>query len=192
MRILYFSRISFQILSFIIIIYALNFVFTSFFAFAEEKISGADSSRKSKKIHIAANKLVTDKDARFLEFIGDVNASQENLSITSDKLRIYYKEGAFNNKEKSKSDEGSIKKIIAIGNVIITFDDKVAMSDQADFFTEKRILVLTGDNSKLTSGNNSITGSRITLYQNDGRITVESNGENRVKAIFYSEEKGFE
>ncbi len=72
----------------------------------------------------------------------------------------------------------------------IRFDNRVAVTQQAVYITESRILILTGTGSKVTSGNNSISGSKITLYRVDGRITVESSSEKRVEAVFYSEEKG--
>jgi lipopolysaccharide export system protein LptA len=82
--------------------------------------------------------------------------------------------------------------MVSTGNVIIKFDDRVATSDQAVYMTETRILILTGPGSTIKSGNNSVTGDKITLYRNDGRIYVESSGEKRVKAIFYSGDKGIQ
>jgi len=49
---------------------------------------------------------------------------------------------------------------------------------------------LSGNNSKIVSGNNSISGEKITLYRTTGRINVESSGGKRVEAVFYSGEKG--
>jgi len=52
-------------------------------------------------------------------------------------------------------------------------------------------LVLSGENSRITSENNLISGEKIIMYRNDGRIIVES-GENkgRVEAVISSAGSG--
>ena len=76
--------------------------------------------------------------------------------------------------------------------MIIKFDDRVATSDRAVYMTETKILILTGPGSTIKSGNNSVTGEKITLYRDDGRIIVESGSEKQVKAIFQSGDKGIQ
>ena len=82
--------------------------------------------------------------------------------------------------------------MVSNGNVIIKFDDRVATSDRAVYMTETKILILTGPGSTIKSGNNSVTGEKITLYRDDGRIIVESGSEKQVKAIFQSGDKGIQ
>ena len=45
--------------------------------------------------------------------------------------------------------------------------------------------MLSGDNSKVTSGNDSISGARITVYRDSNRIMIESSKAQRVEAVFY-------
>jgi LmbE family N-acetylglucosaminyl deacetylase len=80
----------------------------------------------------------------------------------------------------------AIEKLEASGNVKITFDDKVAVAQKAVYQTEKRVLVLSGPNSKVTSGKDSISGEIITYYRADERIKVESGPNKRVEAVFSS------
>ena len=82
--------------------------------------------------------------------------------------------------------------MVSNGNVIIKFDDRVATSDRAVYMTETKILILTGPGSTIKSENNSVTGEKITLYRDDGRIIVESDSEKQVKAIFQSGDKGIQ
>ena len=84
----------------------------------------------------------------------------------------------------------SIKKLVANGNVKIYFDNRVAVTPQAVYNIETEILILSGDNSRIISGNDSISGEKITLYRTTGRINVESGSEKQVEAVFYSGEKG--
>jgi len=144
---------------------------------------------KDQKIHITADKLISDNNTNYAEFIGNVRATQEETVITADKLKIFLKKNP-QNKESPTVGTESINKIIASGNVKINFDNKVAVTPHAVYNTETEVLVLSGNNSRIISGNNSISGEKITLYRTTGRITVESSGEKRVEAVFYSGEKG--
>jgi lipopolysaccharide export system protein LptA len=159
---------------------------------AQDKPAFATDSNE--EIRISADTLtVHDKD-RLAEFAGSVKAAQGDNVIRSDKLKIFYKSG-FGEEEKKPAGEESIEKLVANGNVRIRFDENIAVSEQAVYVTETRVLVLTGENSKITKGNDSISGSKITLYRDDGRIIIEGGQKKggqkgRVEAVFYPGQKG--
>ena len=71
----------------------------------------------------------------------------------------------------------------------IRFGDILAQSQQAIYTKKNRTIVLSGADSKVWSSDKSIAGSKITLYMDDNRIQVSSGNENRVKAVFQTEEK---
>jgi len=148
------------------------------------------SSNKKKddeKIHISAETLTVDSGSKYAEFSGNVKVIQGDTTITSDRLRIFYNEIPADNK-KSADVEKAIQKIIAQGHVKIKFEDKLAETEEAVYTTKDKIFVLSGDNSKITTAGNSISGSKITVYRTDGRIKIESSKEKPVEAIFYSGE----
>ena len=62
----------------------------------------------------------------------------------------------------------------------------MATTQQAVYTIDKNVVVLTGENSTVTSGKNIISGSKITISRADGHVKVEGGSENRVKAVFYS------
>ena len=159
--------------------------------YADEKLKDTTvrNISENRKIHITADKLISDNDADYAEFIGNVRATQEDTVITADRLKIFVRKNP-DNKGASGAGTESINKIIASGNVKINFDNRVAVTPQAVYNTKTGILVLSGDNSRIISGNDSISGEKITLYRTTGRITVESSEEKRVEAVFYSGEKG--
>ncbi|MBW1961625.1 MAG: lipopolysaccharide transport periplasmic protein LptA [Deltaproteobacteria bacterium] len=154
--------------------------------YSQEKPGGKDSSEQ---IRISADSLTVDNQAKFAEFTGNVKASQGNNVIRADKLKIYYK-GGLGEKGKAPSAEQAIEKLVATGNVKIRFEQNLAVADEAVYITETRVLILTGKNSKITRGNDSISGSKITFYRDDGRISIEGGKEKRVEVIFYPGEKG--
>jgi len=140
---------------------------------------------ETNKIRITADRLVGSYNRNYAEFTGSVEAVYGNFIIKSDSLKIYYKRDP-GKKEKPKASEESIDKIIANGNVKIWADGNVATTQQAVYTTDTMVLVLTGENSTVTSNKNYISGSKITINRYNNTVKVESSVENRVKALFYS------
>jgi lipopolysaccharide export system protein LptA len=163
-------------------------MFLSSGVFAEELPPKKSTHQTDQQIQIVADKLITNSAEKFAEFIGDVRARQGNLEIISERLRIYYRDDPDRNKNQTGGQE-SIKQIIASGNVHLSFEEYKAKADQAEYDLDTQVFVLSGDNTTVTSGKNTLTGSKITLYRKDGQIKVESSQQKRVKAVFYQEEK---
>jgi lipopolysaccharide export system protein LptA len=164
-------------------------VFMAVFAFADDPPTDPGPNDADKKIHITSDSLVTGNDAKYAEFIGNVKATQGPDVIAADRLKIFFKKTLQSN-DNLVADQESIAKIVANGNVTIHFDNKVAVAEQAVYITETRVLVLSGSNSKIVSGSDSVAGEKITVYRENGRINVESGGEKRVNAVFFSGGKG--
>ena len=172
-------------------LWTIAFIITAAFiasaAFAADKPKAKPSNAKSENtpIVITAEKLESDNKAKFAEFIGNVKATQADFVITSEKLRIYYK-GELLNTEKKGNDEEVLKKIVATGNVKVTTDQYVANTEELEYDTAAMTIILTGENSTVANGKNSITGSKIIIYQKDGRVKVLGSKKKRIKAEFFS------
>ena len=82
-----------------------------------------------------------------------------------------------------------MKKIIATGNVKINSEQYQAEADKAEYDTTAKTVVLSGENARVISGKNSITGAIITLNQKSGQVKVESSGTKRIKTEFFTKEK---
>jgi|SaaInl8_200m_RNA_FD_contig_31_2168217_length_854_multi_5_in_0_out_0_2 lipopolysaccharide export system protein LptA len=143
---------------------------------------------QEEKISVQSDMLIVDNEKRYAEFTGNVKVIQGTTDIIADRLKIHYKKSA----NKSESYEKSIEKIVASGNVAIKFDDKTAVTDEAVYETKTRIMILSGEGSRITSDKNSISGAKITIYRDSELIRVEGSGEKPVEATFYSEEKGLD
>jgi len=156
-------------------------------AFAADKPKPETSNTKSENtpIVITAERLESDNKAKFAEFIGNVKATQADFVITSEKLRIYYK-GELLNTEKKGTDGEVLKKIVATGNVKITTDQYIAKTEELEYDPAAMTIILTGENSTIINGKNSIAGSKIILYQKDGRVKVLGSKKKRIKAEFFS------
>ncbi len=144
---------------------------------------------EAKKIHISAERLISNTADNNAEFIGNVRAKQGETLITADSLKIFFSGGSGAG---SASPAQSLKKLVATGNVEIKFDNRLAVARQAVYITAQRMLILTGPGATITSGDNTITGETITFYRADGRFTVEGGSNGRVNAVILPEESGLE
>lgn len=151
----------------------------------------AASDSGDQQLMITADRLVADSGEHFSEFSGNVKALQGKTVIWADFLKIYFKKSQSPATDLNAG-EDSIEKIVATGNVKINFEDTRAQAREAAYTTETQLLVLTGPDSRMTSGKNTISGSRIILDRTNGRITVESGAAKQVEAFFYTEGKGLE
>lgn len=158
------------------------------FAADNPKAEISDAKPENTPIIITAEQLDSDNKAKFAEFIGNVKAIQADFVITSDKLRIYYR-GELLNTEKKGNDEEALKKIVATGNVTITSDQFIAKTETLEYDTASMTIILTGENSTVINGKNSLTGSKIILYQKDGRVKVLGSKNKRIKAEFFSKDE---
>jgi lipopolysaccharide transport protein LptA len=154
-------------------------------ASAADKTGPPENNLTTQPIEITADQLISHGDQNYAEFIGNVEAAQGNFSINSDRLKITYQQSA-DAGTKGVSDADSIEKIEAIGRVKIKADDRRAETDRAEYRMKDDVVELIGDNSFVTDGKNTLTGSKITWHRKTGEINVAGSDQKRVKAVFYS------
>lgn len=155
---------------------------------ASEKIDPNVKNNEHKEIRITADKLFGEIDAGVIEFVGNVKATQAETVITADRLKIIYHPDAIKG-ETPALEPVSIEKIIATGHVKINYNNIIAETDEAEYTMKSEVLVLKGEQSKVTQAGHSITGTTFTLHRSDGKLTVESGEKQRVKAVFQPSEK---
>lgn len=187
----HYNQYYFKALRYCAVFFLIIFCYLIHIAYANDMSSNPKkkNAEGNGAIHITSDRLISDNKAGYAEFIGNVKATQEETVITSDRLKIFFKKNIADKGPLSVSEE-SIHKIVATGNVEIKFDNRVATAQKAVYNTETMELVLSGNNSKIISENDSISGEKITFYRIDGRINVESGNKKRVEAVFYSGQKG--
>lgn len=144
---------------------------------------------QSSKLHIRADKLVSQREANYIHFMGNVLADVDQTRIKASNLKVFYENLAASGESMTRD---NIKKIVAAGNVIINFDDRTARCEEAVYRTDTRTLVLTGEAVEVTSGQNSITGNQITFNQATGQIVVDGTPDQRVNAIIHRVDQNLE
>jgi len=160
-------------------------------AVAQESSSGNLTSAKDDQIHIEADKLITNQAEKFAEFSGGVRASQGTFVINADRLRIYYQAASASAAQRAEGQE-TIRQLIATGNVKLSTGKFTAETDRAEYDPKTQVLVLIGESSALKSNRNILTGSKIIVNRKTGQMSVESDSQERVKAIFYTDESSKE
>lgn len=155
----------------------------------------ADTAKKSTEIHITADTLVSDRDARYAEFQGNVTAIQDGSTLTSDRLKITYtdRNDASANERSADDGKGSdpargIETIVAAGAVKMVMEDKTAWAETAVFNRKDDTVTLSGGSPKVVSGKSTITGETIIMNRTTGKVTVHGGTNQRVEAFFYEED----
>ena len=129
-------------------------------------------------VHITANKLTAfDKKGLYI-FDGDVVATRGDVRLKADKMKVY---------KDLKS--GDIDKIVCLGHVVITKEDKKAEADKATYYAKKSMVVLEGS-ARVLSGKNNIKADRIVYYLDKDYVVSQSdNSTKRVEVTIYPNEK---
>ncbi len=136
-------------------------------------------------IHIEADRMVSMKTDNAVLFTGNVDAKQGQMTIRAAEMTVYY----LSNEEKAKlpqSEERSLKKLFASGNVEIQNEGMTGTGDKMEYYEAERKMILIG-NSKVWQDNNLVTGHTVIVFLDQGKSIVErgeKKGE-RVKAFFY-------
>ncbi len=119
-------------------------------------------------IHIISNRLDADNKKRIIIFSGHVVAKRSNLTLTCDKLTVYYTPKG-----------GEISKIVANGDVHIKQPPRTATCKTAVFFQKTNKVVLMG-NPVLSEGKNRVTGEKVSFFLNSEKTIIEGGKKGRV------------
>ena len=155
---------------------------------AAKTTAAQDEAQNEKQIEIVADQFTTNNEEKYMDFTGDVRASQGDFVITAERLRIYYNADPDRTGAQTGTQE-SIRQIVASGDVKISAEKYSAEADRVEYDMQSMVLVLKGEKSKIKSGKNLITGSIITVNRKNEQIKVERSSEKRVRALFYPKEK---
>lgn len=165
---------------------AMVILVTAIFTVHVQIARGEDPDR-SEPIEITADQLVTDSNSHTAQFSGNVIAVQGDTKVTTDRLVLHYGSTGSADEDQGRT---NIEKFEAFGNVRIEFDNRLAVSDQAVYTTSDRRLILTGPQSKVTSGQDEISGSKIVFDRNTDQVKITGAAKSPVKAVIHSDQRG--
>ena len=139
------------------------------------------------RIHFWADKsVIYTKDNRAV-LSGHVRVKQGENTATADRMIIIFKAAGA---KQSGINLNAIETIEFKDQVRIEFDDNVAVTQNAIYYSAQRKLVLSGPGTKITNDQNELNCSTITYFRNEGRMECTSDGEGQVKAIINTSGSG--
>ena len=141
------------------------------------------SENSASRISIQADKLIAYNETRMFELIGNVKAIRGEMVIQADHLKVY-PQAASQPQSHLSAFKNKVNRVVATGNVHITYGKFVATADQAVYSAQKETIALTGNPTKVSQENQSMTAKQMTLFIEDERVRVSGQGKQRVKAVF--------
>jgi lipopolysaccharide export system protein LptA len=133
----------------------------------------AKDKNEREPLAITSDRMEADKLGDTVTFLGNVTLKKEGMTLTSDVVVVLYDAGS-----------KKIREIEAHGNVVVRKEGRVALSNDASYFSREEKIILTGD-ARIIENENQLGGEKITLFMRDDRSIVEGG-----KVLFYqSKEK---
>ncbi len=175
------------------------------------------SRNKNEPVKIEANKLEVRDKEKLAVFTGNVFVQQGDTTMRSPELRVYYEADTKKTAGKksaepattgatpvaaTKTESGKvaatekdvsqkIKKIEALGGVIVTSKEQKATGNRADFMMKENIVILTG-NVVVSQGQNVMRGDKLVVELNSSRAHMEAGiggKPGRVQGLFLPSDK---
>jgi lipopolysaccharide export system protein LptA len=122
--------------------------------------------------------MVSREKENYFLFTGNVEIRATNMVATCNRLEVYTSktdQSKTDDKQKpteEKTSIGKIEKILAIGNVRLVQEERVATAGKAEILPQVGKVVLM-DSPKVTSKDGVLVGYRITLLQGEQKVLVE-------------------
>lgn len=144
----------------------------SLFHLEQESGGEKDKPTERKPATVQADRLVYEDNLQKATYFRNVRMNSATGRLNSDRLEVFLKE------ENSRK---SVDRMLATGKVKIEQPGKLATSESAEFFQSEKKVILTGGMPRvLDSERGSTVGPRLTMFFDDGSITVAGNPETRV------------
>ena len=139
-------------------------------------------------ISISSDRLETDDAAGVVHFIGAVVARQGSLTLTCDRMKVFYTPVGEEEAESPPLSGGGreIDRVEGFSQVRMVDGNHLAVGDHALYLAKSipRRLVLTG-NARVWQGRDSLTGHRITYFLDERRSVAERAPRERVRTVVH-------
>ncbi len=158
----------YRVLTVLVTVFLASIAFSSP-SLAKDIAGGVERGAFKKPLTIDASVMEVDKGGGKVVFKGDVEA-RETFILCSDELHVHYSEGQ------------DVTDIIAIGNVRLLKDGKVARAGRATYGRLDGTMVLT-ENPSITQCSDKVVGTKITFNVNSETALIEGGKGGRVRAV---------
>jgi lipopolysaccharide export system protein LptA len=129
-------------------------------------VSALKGHNSNAPVDIAAERLEVQDRADRAIFVGNVHATQEDLSLDTQRLTVAYSNGQAN------SGNVQIRRLDAAGGVVVRSPSEIAKGEFGIYDLDRKLITLIG-NVQLNRGDNQLNGSRLVIDLESGRAVVD-------------------
>jgi len=120
---------------------------------------------------LTAAHVVYDTKARVANVTGGATVTEDKKKVTANRFVAYFKDDA---------GKQALRRVDAIGNVVITTPTEIARGDRGEYNADTQVATLTG-NVRLTRGDNQLNGDRAEVNMKSGISRLLADGGTPVK-----------
>ncbi len=139
-------------------------------------------------IHITADRMETNQDENTITFESHVIVQQDDVTITSNRLKVTMLQGDKKPASVESSPAERIDYIEFDGDVKVTQQDRLATANKAIFYQKEQKIMLHG-RPVVTKGQDRVEGNLITIFLKEGRSVVEGSAGAPVQAVLFPGKK---
>lgn len=139
-------------------------------AFAQQKeapVSALKGHNSNAPVDISAERLEVQDRADRAIFVGNVHATQEDLTLDTQRLTVAYSTGQANS-----GSNVQIRRLDAAGGVTVRSPSEIAKGEFGIYDLDRKLITLIG-NVQLNRGDNQLNGSRLVIDLDSGRAVVD-------------------
>lgn len=145
---------------------------------------GLTADKDADAVHIRSDRLEAYQQERQVIFLGNIVATQGDLTIQGDRLTVFYSEAEAAEVD-GESPVGRLERIVIEGNVRISQNNTLATGNRAVYYRSESKFVLTGA-PKIQRDNDMISGSSITYFIDSEKSIVEGGPSGPVEATIFT------
>lgn len=149
------------------------------------------AGNRDQPIEINADTLEVQQDKQVAIFTGNVDATQGDMKLKADQLKVFYrpggKAGEAPRASAPASPAGAITRIEAAGRVFVSSPSQTAQGDQGVFDVERNTITLVS-RVVITQDKNVVRGDRLVMNLTTGQARMD--GQSRVQGLFVPNKEG--
>jgi lipopolysaccharide export system protein LptA len=132
----------------------------------EQPVSALKGHNSNAPVDVTADRIEVQGRADRAIFVGNVHATQAELTLETDRLTVAYSNSPQNN------GGVQIRRLDAAGGVIVRSPSETAKGDFGIYDLDQKLITVIG-NVQLTRGANVVNGQRLVINLDTGRAVVD-------------------
>ena len=139
---------------------------------AQQPVSALKGHNSNAPVDVTADRIeVQDRADRAL-FVGNVHATQAELTLDTDRLTVAYSSKAGATGGNTAGSGVQIHRLDAAGGVVVHSPSETAKGDLGIYDLDRKLITIIG-NVRLTQRDNVVTGQRLVIDLDSGRAVID-------------------